>query len=42
LRIEGHVDGSGVFVFVENLVPGFAAIGGAENAALGVGSEGMT
>ena len=39
--IEAHVVAAGVFVFVENLFEVLAAVGGAENAALGVGSVGM-
>ena len=41
VRIEGHVDASGVLIFVENFLPGLAAIGRAENTALGVRSVGM-
>ena len=41
MRIEGDVDASGVFIFVENFLPGLAAVGGAEDAALGVRSIGM-
>ncbi len=41
MRIESYVDASGVLVFVENFLPGLAAVGGAENAALGVRSIGM-
>ena len=36
MRIEGDVDAARVFVFVENFLPGLAAVGGAEDAALGV------
>ena len=39
--IEGDVDASGVFVFVENFLPGLAAVGGAEDTAFGVWSVGM-
>ena len=39
--IEREVDRAGVFVFVEHLLPGVAAIGGAEDAALGVGAVGV-
>ncbi len=42
LRIENHIDRSGVLVFVENLVPGLAAISGAENASFRVRTKGMT
>jgi len=41
LRIERHVDRTGVLVFVENLVPGLAAVGGAKDAAFCVGSVGV-
>ncbi len=40
--IEREVDRAGVFVFVEHLLPRVAAIGGAEDAALGVGAVGVT
>ena len=41
MRIEGDVDAARVFVFVENFLPGLAAIGRAENAALCVRAIGM-
>ncbi len=40
-RVEGEVDGAGAFVLVEHLLPGLAAIGGAKDAALGVGAVGV-
>ena len=40
-RVEGEVDGAGAFVLVEHLLPGLAAVGGAEDAALGVGAVGV-
>ena len=39
--IEGEVGGAGVLIFVENFLPGFAAVGGTEDAALGVGAVRM-
>src|SRR5271154_5291108 len=41
VRTEGDVDGAGIFVLVENFLPGFAAIGGAKNTALGIRAERM-
>ena len=40
-RVEGEIDGAGVFVLVEHLLPGLAAVGGAEDAALRVGAVGV-
>ena len=40
-RVEGEVHGAGALVLVEYLLPGLAAIGGAEHAALGVGTVGV-
>src|SRR5690348_15970005 len=37
-RIEGEIDGSGLVVFEENLLPGLAAIAGFEDAARFVGA----
>src|SRR5581483_3163678 len=37
--IEGDVNAAGVRVFVEHFLPGLAAVGGAEDAALFVGAE---
>src|SRR5260370_40482785 len=39
--IESEVGGAGVFIFVENFLESLAAVGGAEDAALGVGTVGM-
>src|ERR1700737_724225 len=39
--IEGDVDAAGPGVFVEDLLPGFASIASAENAALFVIAKGM-
>src|ERR1035438_6054884 len=39
--VEGEVDGAGALVLIEHLLPGLAAIGGAEDAALGVGAVGV-
>src|SRR5205085_1837747 len=39
VRVEGDVDGAGVGVLLEDLLPGLAAVGGAVDAALGVGAE---
>ena len=39
--VEGHVDASGILIFVEDLLPILAAVGCAENAALGVRPIGM-
>src|SRR5258708_7001614 len=41
VRVEGYVDAAGVLIFIEDLLPGLAAIGGAEDTALGVRSIGM-
>ena len=41
MRIESYVDASGVLIFVENFLPGLAAVSRAENAAFGVRSVGM-
>src|SRR4051812_49344957 len=41
MRIEGHVDATGVFVLVEHLLPGLATVGSAENATFRVWPEGM-
>src|SRR6266581_1568385 len=41
LRIKNDVDAAGAVVQVENFLPGFAAIAGAENSALGVFAVGM-
>ncbi len=40
--IEHHIDCAGVFVLVEHLLPGLAAIGSAEDAALRVRSPGVS
>src|SRR5262249_55876440 len=40
-RVEADVDGAGVGVLAEHLLPGLAAVGGAVDAALGVGAEGV-
>ena len=40
--IEGDVDGAGLFIFVENLLPGLAAIGRAKDSALFVRPERMS
>ena len=37
--VHGQVHGAGFFAAVEHFVPGVAAVSGAEDAALGVGSE---
>jgi len=39
--IEGEIDTAAVFILVEDLVPGLTAVGGAEDAPFGIGSEGM-
>src|SRR5438067_5098093 len=36
LRIECDVDPAGVFIFIENLLPGLPAVNGAKDAALGI------
>ncbi len=41
VRIKSYIDTPTVFVLVQNLIPGLAAVRGAENAALGVGTIGM-
>ena len=41
MRVEGYVNASGVFVFVEHFLPRLAAIGCAENAALSVWPVGV-
>src|SRR5262249_34573776 len=38
-RIKTDVDGAGIGVLLEDLLPRFAAVGGAIDAALGVGAE---
>jgi hypothetical protein len=40
-RVKGEVDCAGVLILIENLLKRLAAIEGAEDAALGVGSVGM-
>src|SRR5579871_2529131 len=40
-RVEGQGDGAGVLVLVQHLLPGRAAVGRAEDAALGVGAVGV-
>src|SRR5205807_1562520 len=40
-RVEGEGDGAGVLVLGQHLVPGLAAVAGAEDAALGVGPVGV-
>src|SRR5208337_8096 len=42
LRIENYIDRPCVLVFVENLVPGLAAVGGSENPPFRVRTKGMT
>src|SRR5258707_13154103 len=39
--IEGKIDAAAVLIFIEHLAPALAAIGGAEDAALRVGTERM-
>src|SRR6266702_5995559 len=39
--IESEIGGAGVFIFVENFLESLPAVGGAEDAALGVGTVGM-
>src|ERR1700680_989538 len=41
MRIEGDIDATSILVFVENLFPGLAAVGGAEDAAIRIRAEGM-
>src|SRR5207245_2309219 len=41
VRVETDVDGAGLGVFLEHLLPVLAAVPGAVDAALRVGSEGM-
>src|SRR5262249_42947549 len=41
VRVEADVRGAGVAVLVEDLLPGLAAVGGAVDAALLVGPEGV-
>src|SRR5262249_36926 len=41
LRVEGHVDGAGVGVLEEHLLPRLPTVDGAEHAPLGVGPEGV-
>ena len=36
MRIECDVDPAGVFIFIENLLPGLPAVNGAKDAALGI------
>src|SRR5439155_67365 len=40
--IESKVGGAAVFIFVENFLEGLSALGGAENAALCVGTIGVS
>src|SRR5262249_240480 len=40
--VEGDVRGTGVGVLLEHLLPAFAAVAGAVDAALGVGAEGVS
>ncbi len=40
-RIEAHIGGAGVGVLEQDALPGLAAVGGAVDAALGIGTEGM-
>src|SRR3974390_1223978 len=42
LRVKRNVDGAGVLVLVEDLLPGLATVRGAEEAALGVGAPGVS
>ncbi len=41
VRIEGHVDASGILILIKNFFPGLAAIERAKNAAFGVRPVGM-
>src|SRR6266851_10291240 len=41
-RINFHIGGTGVFIFVNNFLPGLAAIGRTEQASLLIGAVGMT
>src|SRR5258708_8793319 len=41
-RINRNVGGAGVFIFVNNSLPGLAAIGRTEQASLLIGAVGMT
>ncbi|SRR5260370_22966510 len=41
-RINLHVGGAGVFILINNFLPGLAAVGGTEQASLLIGAVGMT
>ena len=39
--VDGKVSSAGSFIFEKDVIPGLAAVSGAEDAALGAGAPGM-